>query len=78
MTNSSDLDIKKVSNKELVELLRYYNLYATSSGGSKSPQVIPGPAMLEELKRRLLKDEPKPTTPPVSTHPETPNKLDVI
>lgn len=71
-------DVTKLSNTELVDLLKFYNLYAVSTGGSRSPLVIDGKSMLEEIKRRLLKDEPKPPTPPASTHPETPNKLDVI
>ena len=71
-------DVMKLSNTELVDLLKFYNLYAVSTGGARSPLVIDGKSMLEEIKRRLLKDEPEPPTPPVSIHPETPNKLDII
>lgn len=69
-------DLQKLSNPELVELLRHYNLYATSNGGDKSVQVVSGPNMLKELKRRLLANEPsKPV--PVSL-PSTPNRFDVV
>lgn len=54
-TNSRSIeDVKKLSNKELVEVLRHYNLYATSNGGDKHALVINGKEMFEEVKRRLL------------------------
>lgn len=53
----STADVTKLSNKELVEVLRHYHLYATSNGGDKHALVINGKVMFEEIKRRLLIDE---------------------
>lgn len=81
MTNKDNqiADVKKLSNKELLELLRHYNLYATSNGGNKNALVIPGPDMLKEIRRRLLGDEtPIPNWQLECPEDETPNKLDVI
>lgn len=69
-------NLQQISNTELVGLLRHYNLYATSTGGDKSSLVVPGPKMLEEIRRRLLATEP--VKPPVVYPPPTPNKLDII
>lgn len=69
-------NLQRLSNAELADLLTHYNLYATSNGGNKSAEVVPGPQMLEELKRRLLAAEPRKPVP--ASLPLHPNRLDVV
>lgn len=70
-------DVEKLSNAEVVDLLKFYNLYAVSNGGDKNALVVSGKEMMAQIKKRLappLSVDRKPTE-----HAETsPNKLDII
>lgn len=46
--------VKDLSNRQLTELFQYYNLYGTTSGGKDRELCIPGPTMMQEIKKRLL------------------------
>lgn len=74
-TENPELD--KLSDREIVELLKFYNLYAVSNGGDKNALVVSGKEMMAQIKKRLappLSVDRKPTE-----HAETtPNKLDII
>lgn len=62
-------DLKKLNSKQLAELLSSYNLYAVSNGGNKSVQLVSGPAMMEEIKRRLVEPRMVTTDPAVLIAP---------
>lgn len=74
-TDNAELD--KLSDREIVELLKFYNLYAVSNGGDKNALVVSGKAMMAQIKKRLAPPLPV-DRKPVEHVETTPNKLDII
>lgn len=74
-TDNPELD--RLSDREIVELLKFYNLYAVSNGGDKNALVVSGKEMMTQIKKRLAPPLPV-DRQPVQHVETTPNKLDVI